>query len=65
MSLQYGFDLIALEIDSLVELGKSQQALIEQHQDAIESLEERIIELEHDLSLVLSVTVFKNRKDST
>jgi len=33
-------------INSLQELCKSQQVLIEQHQDAIETLEERIIEIE-------------------
>jgi len=33
-------------IKNLQELCKSQNALIEQHQDAIESLEERIINIE-------------------
>jgi len=33
-------------IKNLDELCKSQQVLIEQHQDAIESLEERIINIE-------------------
>ena len=33
-------------INSLQELCKSQQALIETHQDAIESLEKRIINIE-------------------
>jgi len=47
----------------LEELCKSQQVLIEQHQDALEALEERIINIEHDLALVLSV--IKDRKDST
>ena len=50
-------------IKNLQELCKSQNALIEQHQDAIESLEERIINIEHDLALVLSV--IKDRKNST
>ena len=50
-------------IKNLQELCKSQQVLIEQHQDAIESLEERIINIEHDLALVL--TVIKDRKYST
>ena len=47
----------------LAELCKSQNVLIEQHQDAIVALEDRIINLEHDLGLVLSV--IKDRKDST
>ncbi len=47
----------------LEELCKSQQALIEQHQDALEALEERIINIEHDLGLFLSV--IKDRKNST
>jgi hypothetical protein len=42
---------------------KQLYALVLQHQDAIESLEERIINIEHDLALVLSV--IKNRKNST
>jgi len=46
----------------LEELCKSQEVLIEQHQDAIVVLEERIINLEHDLSLVLSV--LKDRKNN-
>jgi uncharacterized coiled-coil protein SlyX len=50
-------------IFQLSELCKAQQVLIEQHQDAIETLEERIINLEHDLTLVL--TVIKDRKNST
>ena len=50
-------------INSLQELCKSQHDLIGQHQDAIESLEERIINIEHDLALVLSV--IKDRKNST
>ena len=50
-------------IKNLQELCKSQNALIEQHQDAIAALEERIINIEHDLALVLSV--IKDRKDST
>jgi len=33
-------------LSALKELCKSQQALIEQHQDALESLEERIINIE-------------------
>ena len=33
-------------IKNLQELCKSQQVLIEQHQDAIEKLEERLIEIE-------------------
>ena len=51
-------------IDSLAELCSSQQELIEQHQVAIELLEVRIISLEHDLSLILSVSVFKDRKNT-
>lgn len=47
----------------LEELCKSQQALIETHQDAIEALEERVSNIEHDLSLVLSV--IKDRKNTT
>ena len=57
-------------IKNLQELCKSQQVLIEQHQDAIEQiyhddelLEERIINIEHDLALILSV--IKDRKKST
>jgi len=50
-------------IKNLQELCKSQNVLIEQHQDAITALEERIINIEHDLALVLSV--IKDRKDST
>ena len=50
-------------IKNLQELCKSQNVLIEQHQDAIVALEERIINIEHDLALVLSV--IKDRKDST
>ena len=60
-------------IKNLDELCKSQQVVIEQHQEAIEMLEERIIGLEscispkilHDLSLILSQSVFKNRKNGT
>ncbi len=52
-------------ITNLEELCKSQQVLIEQHQEAIELLEERIMGLEHDLSLILSQSVFKNRKNGT
>ena len=63
--LKYAFDLIGHGITSLEELCKSQQELIEQHQNAIELLEERIIGLEHDLSLILSQSVFKNRKNGT
>ena len=43
-------------INSLQELCKSQQVLIE-------VLDERVSNIEHDLALVLSV--IKNRKDST
>jgi len=50
-------------IKNLQELCKSQNVLIEQHQDAIAALEERIINIEHDLALVLSV--IKDRKNST
>ena len=50
-------------IKNLDELCKSQQALIETHQDAIEALEERVYNIEHDLGLVLSV--IKDRKNST
>ena len=65
MSLEYGFNLIGQGITSLEELCRSQQELIEQHQDAIEMLEERLIALEHDFSLILSQSVFKDRKNST
>jgi len=47
----------------LEELCKSQQALIETHQDALEALEERVYNIEHDLALVLSV--IKDRKNTT
>jgi len=55
-------------LTNIEELCKSQQALIEQHQEAIELLEERIINLEHDLlehdpALILSV--IKDRKNPT
>jgi uncharacterized protein Smg (DUF494 family) len=55
---------IADSLSVLEELCKSQQALIETHQDAIEALEERVYNIEHDLQLVISSSV-KNRKDST
>ena len=47
-------------IKNLDELCKSQNVLLEQHQFVIDSLEERIINIEHDLALVL--TVIKDRK---
>lgn len=61
--LKYAFDLIGYGLTNIEELCKSQQALIEQHQEAIELLEERIINLEHDLALLLSV--IKDRKNPT
>jgi len=55
--------LIGHGLTSVEELCKAQQVLIEQHQEAIELLEVRIINLEHDLALVHSV--IKDRKNKT
>jgi len=47
-------------IKNLDELCKSQQVLIDDQFECLEALEERIINIEHDLALVL--TVIKDRK---